>query len=30
MFPCHYASSPKATVVLHFGDGDSYLLVPRV
>jgi predicted acyl esterase len=30
MFPCHYASSPKAKVVLHLGGGDSYLLVPRV
>ncbi len=28
MFPCTYAPSPRATVVLHFGD--SYLLVPRV
>jgi predicted acyl esterase len=30
MFPCHYAPSPKAKVVLHLGGDDSYLLVPRV
>jgi predicted acyl esterase len=30
MFPATYAPSPKARVVLHLGDPDSYLLVPRV
>ncbi|MGA7118520.1 MAG: CocE/NonD family hydrolase C-terminal non-catalytic domain-containing protein, partial [Polyangiaceae bacterium] len=31
MFPGAYAPSPKAKLIMHFGDGrDSYLLVPRV
>jgi predicted acyl esterase len=30
MYPIAYAPSPKACVVLHLGDPDSYLLVPRV
>ncbi len=29
MFPCSYAPSPSAKVILHFGDRDSYLLVPH-
>jgi len=30
MFPCSYAPSPRAKVVLHLGGDGSYLLVPQV